>query len=83
MRVFEGQVGEAVVKNFRAPPAWKALADAAFTAMPVHGPPNSPSDVIMEGPTSDPTQFPTPTPTEATLLGYIGESVGDVLESIF
>lgn len=43
----------------------------------------APSDVIMEGPTSDPTQFPTPTPTEATFLGYIGESVGDVLESIF
>jgi hypothetical protein len=30
MRVFEGQVGEAVVKNFRATPALKALADAAF-----------------------------------------------------
>ena len=43
----------------------------------------TPSDIIIEGPTSDPTQFPTPAPTEATLLGYIGESVGDMLESIF
>ena len=43
----------------------------------------TPSDVIIEGPTSDPTQYPTPAPTEATLLGYIGESVGDALESIF
>ena len=31
---FEGQVGEPVVKSFRATPAWKALADAAFIAMP-------------------------------------------------
>ena len=37
MRVFEGQVGEAVVKNFRATPALKALADAAFIAMPGTG----------------------------------------------
>ena len=44
---------------------------------------STPSDIIVEGPTSDPTQFPTPTPTEATFLGYIGESVGDMFESIF
>ena len=29
MRAFEGQVGEPVVRSFRATPAWKALADAA------------------------------------------------------
>jgi len=44
--------------------------------------PTETSDVSI-APTNDPTQFPTPTPTEATLLGYIGESIGDVLENIF
>ncbi len=66
-----------------APTSEPTIFNANIPEVPESTPTPTESRGVSIAPTNDPTQYPTPTPTEATLLGYIGESIGDVFENIF
>ena len=77
--IFNANVPEVAGVPTREP----TIFNANIPEVPEGTPTQTEPTGVSIAPTNDPTQFPTPTPTEATLLGYIGESIGEVLENIF